>query len=60
MSSVPSRTRYTPQEYLSIERAAEFKSEYRNGLIVGMSGATREHNLITGNVFAEIRQAFRS
>jgi Uma2 family endonuclease len=59
MSSASVQRRYTPEEYLALERAAEFKSEYRDGVIVGMSGATREHNLITGNVFAEIRQELR-
>ncbi|MDQ3928343.1 MAG: Uma2 family endonuclease [Chloroflexota bacterium] len=47
--------RYTPEEYLALERRAEYKSEYINGRIYAMSGASREHNLIAGNIFAEIR-----
>jgi Uma2 family endonuclease len=31
----------TPEEYLALERVAERKSEYRDGEIVGMTGATR-------------------
>lgn len=46
--------RYTPEEYLELERKAEFKSEYYNGYITAMSGATRKHNLVTGNIFAQI------
>jgi len=46
---------YTPEEYLALERAAETKSEYFDGRIFAMSGATEDHNLIAGNVFAEIR-----
>jgi Uma2 family endonuclease len=41
---------YTPEEYLAQERKAEYKSEYVAGQIVAMSGASREHNLITANL----------
>jgi Uma2 family endonuclease len=53
MSSVP-RPFLTPQEYLAIERKAETKSEYFQGEMFAMSGASRKHNLIAGNVYAEI------
>lgn len=52
-------TRYTPDEYLALERNAEFRSEYLDGRIVAMTGATAPHNIITGNVHAELRQRFR-
>jgi Uma2 family endonuclease len=39
--------RYTPEEYLALERNAEFRSEYIDGYIIAMSpGAKRPHNLI--------------
>jgi Uma2 family endonuclease len=42
--------RYTPEEYLALERNAEFRSEYIDGQIVAMSpGARRPHNLIVAN-----------
>ena len=41
---------YTPEEYLELEREAEYKSEYINGQIYAMSGASRAHNLITFNL----------
>ena len=44
----------TPEEYLLMERKADFKNEYRNGQIVAMPGASRQHNLISGNIFGEI------
>jgi Uma2 family endonuclease len=44
----------TPQEYLAIERETEYKSEYLNGEIFAMSGASKRHNLITANVLAEL------
>src|SRR5437667_11105925 len=50
---------YTPEEYLARERAATYKSEYVNGYITAMSGATREHVLITGNVHGELRAQLR-
>jgi Uma2 family endonuclease len=54
------RITYTPAEYLARERAAETKSEYRCGEIVAMTGVSRAHNLIAGNLFAELRQQIRS
>ena len=47
-------TYYTPEEYLALERKAEHKSEYVNGKIYAMSGASREHNLITTNISGEL------
>ncbi len=35
------------EEYLAIERAAEYKNEYVNGEIFAMTGASRKHNLST-------------
>ena len=52
MSTVPKPT-LTPQEYLVQERKAAFKSEYYHGEVFAMAGATREHNLIVGNVVRE-------
>jgi Uma2 family endonuclease len=40
----------SPQEYLRLERQAEYKSEYLNGEIFAMTGASRQHNLITLNI----------
>jgi Uma2 family endonuclease len=42
---------YTAAEYLAAERTAPYKSEYIAGQIVAMSGVSREHSLITGNLF---------
>ena len=38
--------RLTPEEYLEIERKAEFKSEYFNGEMFAMSGGSRFHDWI--------------
>jgi Uma2 family endonuclease len=55
MASLPIR-RYTPEQYLAIERAADFKSEYISGEIVAMAGTTRRHSLIKGNVEEILRR----
>jgi Uma2 family endonuclease len=33
----------TPEQYLEIERAAEFRSEYYDGLMYAMAGGSRTH-----------------
>jgi Uma2 family endonuclease len=43
------QTLVSPQEYLELERKASFKSEYRDGLIVPMPGASIEHITISDN-----------
>src|SRR3954454_943316 len=58
MASLPTPF-YTPQEYLALERAAEYKSEYLAGEIFAMSGASEAHNTITLNIAAELRAQFR-
>jgi Uma2 family endonuclease len=50
MSSAATQSYLTPEEYLALERKATIKSEYINGQIYAMSGASREHNLITMNI----------
>lgn len=50
---------YTPDEYLALERQAEYKSEYFNGEIFAMTGASRRHNLVAGNVFAALHLQLR-
>ena len=45
----------TPEQYLEAERRAETKSEYYAGQVYAMAGASREHNLIVGNLVAELR-----
>ncbi len=49
----------TPDEYLSIERKAGYKSEYSDGEMYAMSGASREHNLTSLNFASELRAQLR-
>lgn len=50
MSSTAVQAHLTPEEYLVQERKAVTKSEYLNGHIYAMAGASREPNLITINI----------
>lgn len=58
MSAQPS-ARMTEEEYLAIERAAEFKSEYYDGHMYAMAGASASHAQITGNLTAVLWTALR-
>ena len=53
------KTFITPEEYLAIERAAEYKNEYVKGEIFAMTGASRKHNLIVANISGELRQQLK-
>lgn len=50
----------SPEEYLRLERQSEYKSEYVNGEIFAMTGASRKHNLVGGNIFGELRQQLKA
>lgn len=49
-----SQPRLTPEDYLAIERSAEFKSEYFDGEIFAMTGASEPHNLVVTNATREL------
>ncbi|MEM7356125.1 MAG: Uma2 family endonuclease, partial [Acidobacteriota bacterium] len=49
----------SPDEYLELERSAEFKSEYIDGDVVAMPGSSREHNLIVANLVGELWQQLK-
>lgn len=51
--------RYTPEEYLELERKAAFRSEYRCGYITAMAGTSPEHNTIALNFASEVRARLR-
>ncbi len=45
----------TREAYLDLERKAEFKSEFFDGEIFVMAGASRKHNLILTNIISVLR-----
>ena len=44
----------SPQDYLQWERTAEFRSEYRRGIITMMAGASHNHNRVRDNLAGEL------
>jgi Uma2 family endonuclease len=52
--STLAKTFLTPEEYLTIERQAEYKSEYFAGEMFAMAGAAERHNLIVTNIVREL------
>lgn len=54
MSAVLTPAYYTAEEYLTLERSASCKSEFHDGQIYAMTGASRAHNLITFNLAREL------
>lgn len=53
MATEPNQ-RLSIAEYLALERASELKHEYLDGEMFAMTGASRNHNLISGNVFSSL------
>lgn len=58
--SLQPKPNLSPEDYLVLERSAQFKSEYFEGEIFAMAGASESHNLIVANTLAEIRQHLKN
>jgi Uma2 family endonuclease len=58
MASLPNYY-LSPVEYLAIERSAEYKSEYVEGVMYAMSGASEQHNLIVSNLIVMLGTQLR-
>jgi len=59
MPAVLTQAHYTAEEYLTLERSASSKSEFHDGQIYAMTGASREHNLVTINIAGELRSQLK-
>ncbi|MFT3882530.1 MAG: Uma2 family endonuclease [Gemmatales bacterium] len=59
MSAAPIR-KLTPEEYLAIERAATFKSEFYRGEMFAMAGANRNHNRLFHNLSYLLQHQLKS
>src|ERR1700722_2289516 len=57
--SSPPKSYLTPEQYLEIERKADFKSEYYNGEMFAMSGARLAHIQVVANAMRELGQQLR-
>ena len=54
MSAIPKR-KLTAAEYLEIERTAEFRSEFFDGEMFAMAGASYQHNIVKDSLVFELR-----
>lgn len=52
------KRQYSPGEYLALEDAAEFRSEYINGQISPMAGGSVNHNRLAGNLYSALNIRF--
>jgi Uma2 family endonuclease len=58
--STAANTVLTPQQYLELERAAEYKSEYYAGEVFAMAGASFAHVTIVTNLVIELGSRLRN
>lgn len=56
--SIAEKRYVSPEEYLTIERASEIRHEYYRGEMFAMSGASRAHNVIAGNIGRRLLEQF--
>jgi Uma2 family endonuclease len=57
---LPARVKkFTPHEYLALERIADYRSAFFQGEIFAMAGGSPRHSLIQTNLTAELRQALK-
>jgi Uma2 family endonuclease len=50
---------WTYEEYLVYEASHPGRHEYYRGVIYAMSGGTRDHNIISGNIYVSLRTQMR-
>jgi Uma2 family endonuclease len=59
MTTEAHQTRLTPEQYLELDRASSVKSEYVDGDMFAMAGASFRHSLIVTNLGGELRAQLR-
>ena len=57
--TIAAATRITSEEYLALERAAEYRSEYFNGEIFAMAGVSHDHIRICMSLTGALYTPFR-
>jgi Uma2 family endonuclease len=60
MSALAQEKFITPEEYLALDRAATVRSEYYDGEMFLMAGASRKHNIISSNANTMLNLALRN
>src|SRR5258708_35799175 len=59
MASRRNEVLISPEQYLEIERTAQFRSEYIAGQMFAMAAPSKSHGQIVLNVGAELRDSLR-
>ena len=59
MSAQP-QPRLTPEQYLELERASEFRHEFFNGRMYAMAGGSHIHAIVISNLSRELGMALKS
>jgi Uma2 family endonuclease len=59
MSLPEQKALYAPDEYLALEREAEERHEWLDGLIYAMAGESPAHSIITSNLIATLKLQLR-
>ena len=50
---------FTVEEYLELEQISDIRHEYFAGEVFAMAGSSKEHNIISGNVYSRLRSQLR-
>ena len=50
---------FTTEEYLQLEQTSEIRHEYFGGQVFVMSGGSKQHNIISGNIYSSLRSHLR-
>jgi Uma2 family endonuclease len=59
MIALSDKSPMTPEEYLAFEQTSEIRHEYVDGKLYAMAGASKDHNLINGNLYILLRNKLR-
>jgi Uma2 family endonuclease len=59
MEAVEKPSALTVEEYLDGEQRSEVRHEYLGGVVYAMAGASIDHNIISGNIYARLRSHLR-
>lgn len=51
---------YNAEEYLALEKTADYRSQFYDGEIFAMAGASRRHNVAAGNLYANLHFQLRN
>lgn len=60
MIALSDKSPMTPEEYLAFEKTSEIRHEYVDGELYAMAGASKNHNLISGNLYLLLRGYLRN